>query len=115
MKRIFSATTNLDIEYNVTIGFCGFIGVETERTIFAPADADKEDILYMVQEDYGDELLEGEVIEVDEDEYEVEVTFDGQIGSSEVYNVYASNEDEAIDDAIEEAKNDLEVIEFHEL
>lgn len=117
MKRMIKAATNPDVEYNVTVGFCGFIGVEAQLTIDAPEDADKEELLRIVQEGYAYELLEGEVIESEEDDvrYVVEVTFDGQIGSSQTYNILANDDDEAIDEAIEEAKDDLEIIEFHEL
>ena len=117
MKRLIVAATGPDTEYNVTIGFCGFIGCDVERTIDARVDADKDEILYIVQEDYADELLEAEVIESDPDSgtYEVEVTFDGQIGTSEIYSEWADDEDEAIEQALEEAKDDLEIIEFHEL
>ena len=117
MKRVVKSATGPDTEYNVTIGFCGFIGCDIERTIDARVGADKDEILYIVQEDYADELLTAEVIEGDPDEgaYDVEVTFDDQIGTSEIYSVWADDEDEAIEEALEEAKDDLEVIEFHEL
>ena len=117
MKRVIKAATDYYVEYNVTVGFCGFIGVEAQLTIDALEDTDKEELLRIVQDTYAYDLLEGEVIEHDEDDvrYVVEVTFDGQIGSSQTYNILANDDDEAIDDAIEEAKDDLEIIEFHEL
>ena len=115
MKRMINAFTNPDTEYEVTVGFCGFVGREAYLTIDARVDADHEEILYIIQEDYADELLEGEVIDFDDAEYEVEVTFDGQRGTSEIYQVLADDEEEAIAEAIEEARYDLDVIEFHEL
>lgn len=117
MKRMIKAATASYVEYNVTVGFCGFIGVEAQFTIDAPKDVDKEELLHIVQDTYAYDLLEGEVIESDEDDirYVVEVTFDGQIGSAQTYNILANDDDEAIDEAIEEAKDDLEIIEFHEL
>lgn len=117
MKRVIKSATSPDVEYNVTVGFCGFIGVESQLVIDARVDADKDELLYIVQEDYAYELLEGEVVERDDDlcRYVVEVTFDGQLGSSQTYNILANDDDEAIDEAIEEAKDDLEIIEFHEL
>lgn len=119
MKRMISASygTGSDVEYNVTVGFCGFIGCDTQLVIDARADIDAEEILYIVQEDYADDLLSAEVVDSDpeEDMYEVEVTFGGQIGTSEIYSEWASDEDEAIYQALEEAKDDLEIIEFHEL
>lgn len=117
MKRVVKSATGPDTEYNVTIGFCGLIDYDTERTIDARVGADKDEILYIVQEDYADELLEAKVIDVDldSDVYEVEVTFNSQFMCTEVYFVWANDEDEAIDEALERAKDDLEVIEFHEL
>lgn len=117
MKRMIKAATSPDTEYNVTVGFCGFIGVEAQFVLDARIGADKDELLYIIQEDYAYELLSGEVIERDEDlsRYVVEVTFDDQIGSSQTYNILANDDDEAIDEAIEEAKDDLEIIEFHEL
>lgn len=106
-----------DTEYSVTIEFCGYIGSDKNLYIDARKDADREELLYIVREDYADNLLDGEVIDSDEDEgyYEVEVTFGGQIGTSETYSVYADNENEAIYDAIEEAKYDIDVVDFYEL
>ena len=115
MKRMVKAAIGPDVEYNVTVGFAGFIGVEHELIIEAEPDIDKEDLLYRVQEEYGDDLLDAEVIDVDEDDYEVEVTFAGMYGASEIYSVYEDNGEDAIYSAIEEAKDDLEIIEFHEL
>ena len=119
MKRMISAShgSGPDVEYNVTINFCGFIGRDEELVIDARAGIDADELLYIIQEDYADELLDGEVIDVDEEDdmYEVEVTFAGQIGTSEIYSVWADDEDEAIDLAIEEAKDDIDIVEFHEL
>ena len=44
-------------------------------------------------------------------DYEVTVSFAGLSGAEESYTVWADSEDEAIDLAIEEAKDDLEVLE----
>ena len=117
MKRMISASygEGPDVEYNVTLGFSGFVGYETQLIIDARVGADAEELLYIVQEDYADDLLSAEVIDFDSDMYDVEVTFDGQMGATEVYFIWANSEDEAIEDAIEEAKDDLEIIEFHEL
>jgi hypothetical protein len=117
MKRMISAAIGPDTEYSVTIEFCGYIGSDKELYIDARRDADREELLYIVQEDYADDLLDGEVIDSDEDEgyYEVEVMFGGQIGSTETYSVYAEDEADAIYEAIEEAKMDIDVIDFYEL
>jgi hypothetical protein len=117
MKRIINASTGYDTEYNVTVSFCGFIGCDVDLYIDASADADSDELLDIVLDEYADDMLSGEVIDSDEDEgfYEVEVTFDGQPSATEAYSVYADNKQDAIYDAIEEAKDDIEVIGFYEL
>lgn len=117
MKRIVNASYEPDVEYNVTISFCGFIGCDVDLVIDARSGADIDEILYIVLEDYADDLLSAEVVDSDpeEDMYDVEVTFDGQIGTSEIYSEWANDEDDAIDQALEEAKDDISIVEFHEL
>lgn len=44
-------------------------------------------------------------------DYEVSVSFAGLVGAESTYSVYADNEEDAIDQAVEKAKDDLEVIE----
>ena len=43
------------------------------------------------------------------DEYLIDVTFCGYIGTDQQYTEYADSEEDAIDQALDEAKDDLEV------
>lgn len=115
MKRMIKGATGPDTEYSVTVGFCGFIGVETELVVDARAGADEDELLYIIQEDYADELLIAEISDVDDYVYDVDVTFDGQVGSMQTYTVWSNDDDEAIEDALEEAKYDIDIIEFYEI
>lgn len=57
-------------------------------------------------------------IQASEDEYgiyDIEIGFAGMVGVSVLYNVEANNYDEAVDAAIEEAKNELEVTDVEDL
>lgn len=119
MKRIISSILSLEpeVEYNVILDFNGYPGSEIDLIVYASKYAEREDLQYIIEQDYADDLLEGKVIDSDEEEgyYEVEVAFDGQIGTSETYSVYANDESEAIYEAIEEAKDDINVVDFYEL
>ena len=48
-------------------------------------------------------------------DFEVEVKFGGYIGSESYYDVSAEDEDEAIENALKEAKSDLEVTDVEDL
>lgn len=111
--RRYIATASEYGDYDVIVSFGGFVGGEEEITVYGRAGASEEDILSMVQSDYRDELLDGEVIDFDgEDGYIVEVTFAGYYGISEEYSVIADNEEDAIDQAIEEASWSLDIVSF---
>lgn len=98
--------------YEVIVGFNGFIGVEETYTVYANNVKDAEKLaLFQAQED----LYVDSVEETDDGEYDVTVNFNGYIGSEETYTVYAGSEDEAESEAISEATNDLEVTDVVEI
>ena len=111
MRRIFSASANY-CDYNVVVTWGGVIGADEELTIYAKAGIDKDDLLDVVRDEYRDELLFGEVVEQDDDLYVVEVNFGGYIGVSEEYEIYADDEDEAIEDALNAAAWKLDIDSF---
>ena len=114
MKRIIKATTEY-ADYNVVVSFSRSIGAEEEITVYAKVGPNaKEDIQKAIMDDYKYDLLDGEVIAVDDEDgvYTVEVTFAGYIGVSEEFDIYADNEDEAIDEAIDEAAYSLTIESF---
>ena len=118
MKKVFSAkpikASDEYVDYNVIVTFGGYIGADEEIVVYAKVGIDKDDLLDVVKEDYADELLSAEVVEFDEDEglYTVEVNFGGYIGVSEEYEIYADDEDEAIDDALRDATWELDIDSF---
>ena len=112
MKRIIKSATEY-ADYNVVVGFGGYIGVSEEINVYAKVGADaEEDIQNAIMDDYKYDLLDAEVLSVDDGVYTVEVTFAGYIGASEEFDIYADSEDEAIDQAIEEAADSLTIESF---
>lgn len=116
MKRMIKSATNPDTEYCVQVGFGDHEGRDAEIYIDARIGVDKEELEYIVQEDYAYDLLRGEVVGYDEDtsQYDVDVIFDVYDSWPESFTVLADDEDEAIEEAIEEAKELLEVINFYD-
>lgn len=97
--------------YDVVIGFHDLIGVENEYTINARSKQEAVD--YALDQPGSEAELDLSVENIEDDgdgQYTVTVNFAGCIGSDEDYTVYAENEEEAELLALEEAKNDLEVI-----
>lgn len=116
MKRMIVSATNPDTEYLVQVGFGDREGQDAEIHLDARIGIDKEELEYIIQEDYAYDLLRGEVVGYDEDtsQYDVDVIFDVYDSWPETVTVLADDEDEAIEMAIEEAKSLLEVIDFYE-
>ena len=98
-------------DYTVEVGFASMIGVSNEYTIFATSvEEAKADAIDTACEDL-------EVINVRDDgdgDYTVTVGFCGYIGAEEEFEVYAGSEDEAEDEALEMAKEELEVIAIYD-
>lgn len=114
MKRIVASASDY-ADYDVVVSFGGYIGAEEELTIYAKVGEDaEEDIAAAILDDYKYDLLEGEVVAYDSDDgvYTVEVTFGGYIGVSEEFDVYADDEDDAIEQAIDEATDSINIESF---
>lgn len=92
--------------YTVRASF-GFIGDETiYDDIYAK---NEEDALEQARSTAEEELSVENIEMIDEDEYEVEVSFGGMIGVSNFYTVTANSEEEAEEEALQEAVWDIEV------
>lgn len=96
--------------YEVVIDYCG-MGCDQEYNIYAKSKDDA--VFHALDEDGSEAEQELEVLGIEDlgdGEYDVEVGFAGNIGVSNNYTVSASDEDEASMYALEEAKQDLEVV-----
>lgn len=97
--------------YEVKIGFAGFIGVEEDYRVQAKNRVDA--VNYALDEPGSEaeqDLSADDVTDNGDGSYTVTVSFAGNIGADKEYEVYADSEEEAEQNAIEEAKSDLEVI-----
>ncbi len=91
--------------YDIDVTFCGAIGIEENYTIEDADSLDEAEELAI--EEAANEL---DVVNVEEEEegiYSVEVQFGGYSAVSEVYEIEADDEDEAREEALEAAKDDL--------
>lgn len=104
MKRCVKASAEMEYTGNVT--FAGYIGSDTEFTVYAEDESEAEEL---ISEEAAAELTVEDVSQTDESEWEVTIGFAGFIGIEETYTVYEDTEDEAIEAALEEARADLEV------
>ena len=103
----------MDIKnYVVTIGFAGFLNVEEEYEILAQNKDDAE--LDAYEEAAGDLSVES-VENIEDDEWEVTVNFAGYVGVDQTYTVFADDEDEATASALEEAEQDLDILNVEEI
>lgn len=96
--------------YDVAVGYCGFVGVEEHYSI--PAKNKMQAALFALDEP-GSEAEQDLTVEDIEDNgdgsYTVSISFGG-IGTDEQYYVDAEDESEAEELALEEAKDNLEII-----
>lgn len=90
--------------YTVTVNFAGYMGADEDYDVI---ESDEDDAIYAALEQAKDDLNIEDIEEIDEGEYEVHVGFCGYIGVEEVYTVVADSEDEAADDALDRAYDDL--------
>ena len=114
MKRMINSSTENYTDYDVVVSFGGYIGAEQEITVVAKEGATEDDILAVICDEYVDELLYAEILDYDEDNesYRVEVNFASYIGVSEIYEEFADNEEDAMDYAINEASDELQIESF---
>lgn len=102
MKRVIKASELHS--YTVTVNFAGYMGADNDYDV---NEANEDDAISAALEQARDDLSVEDIEEVDEGEYEVHVGFCGYIGVEEVYTVTADSEDEASDDALDYAYDDL--------
>lgn len=92
------------IDYSVNVNFASFVGADNTYEVSAESE---EDALDAAIEEAKADLEVTDIYESDEGEWTVTVGFDGMVGVEQEYVVYADDEDEAADAAIEEASGDL--------
>lgn len=102
MKKVIRATELRS--YTVTVNFAGYIGADEDYDV---TEANEDDAIDAALEQARDDLSVEDIEEIDEGEYEVHVGFCGYIGVEEVYTVTADSEDEAADEALDHAYDDL--------
>lgn len=109
MYKIIKSSENIEAaltekSFTVTVNFAGYIGADEDYEVMAmDADSAIEEAIELAKDD----LTVEDVNQIDEDEWEVSIGFCDFIGVEEIHNVSGSNEDEAIENALEEAVWDL--------
>ena len=100
-------------EFEVNVNFAGYMSADEIYNIIA-SDED-EAILEALEEASWDLSIE-EIEDMGDGEYEVHVGFAGFVGVEEIYTVFADSEDEAEEEALKQAKDDLsaEIVEDEE-
>lgn len=93
-------------DYEVTIGFAGFYGIEQTYTVNADSEEEAEELA--IEEAKGDLGIEN-VESLGDGEYRVTVNFATFYGADEDYDVDADSEEEAEELALDEASYDLSV------
>ena len=90
--------------YEVNVNFAGYIGADETYSVVA---SDEEDAINQALEEASWDLTADEIEEIDDGEYEVHVGFATFVGVEEIYTVFADSEEEAEEDALAQAKDDL--------
>ena len=103
MKKMIKASNQ---QFAVNICFAGMLGCEEVYHI--DDTSNEQEAITLAIELAKEDLEVIDVEEVDEGEYVVTVSFNGFIGCENQYDVYAENEEEATELALEESENDLE-------
>lgn len=93
--------------YTVVIGFAGYSAFEESYEVYA--DSEEEAVEEALQR-AEDDLYVDEVNRIDDITFSAIVNFGGYIGLEETYKVDATDKDEAIEEALDQATNDLEVL-----
>ena len=116
-KRGYKVEKLPDVTYKVELTFAGYRGGSVDVEVDAPQGLDEDTILTQVFEDIDIyDLLEVSSVEDEGDgEFAVTLNFGGYLGYDSTYYVDADDEDEAIDFAMEEAKDDISVESFEEV
>ena len=106
MYRIIKSAENIEAaltekSFVVTVNFGGYIGADEDYEVMAmDADSAIEEATELAKDD----LTVEDINQLDDDEWEVTIGFCDFIGVEETYNVSGSDEDEAIENALEEAR-----------
>lgn len=113
----YKVEQNPIVTYKVELTFAGYRGGSVDVEVDAPQGVDEDTILTQVFEDIDIyDLLEVSSVEDEGDgEFAVTLNFGGYLGYDSTYYVDADDEDEAIDFAMEEAKDDISVESFEEV
>ena len=92
--------------YEVTVNFGGYIGADETYDVDASDESEARELAFA---EAVDDLSVEDIVETDEGEWEVTVGFAGFIGVENTYTVYAGSENEAVEAALQEARDDLDV------
>ena len=104
MKRYVESADLMSYTGNVTFG--GYIGSYNEYEEYA---RNEEEAKELIEQDAADDLTIEDIVQTDDDEWEVTVGFAGFIGVENTYEVYGTTEEEATEAVLEEARWDLDV------
>ena len=102
MKRLIRAA-ELNT-YTVHVNFAGFIGADEDYTVNA---ADEDEAIAIAEEEAGEDLRVVDLEQIDDDEWEGTVSFNGMYGAEETYTTAASDEESAEEEILSIAKMDL--------
>ena len=107
------------VEYELELSFCGMIGASETIEVLARPGATEEELQDILRAEYEYELYDflevTDIDQIDDDEWEVTVNFNGYIGCDEVYSVTADDADEAEEWAYSEAIWDFSISDYTEL
>ena len=105
------------VPYSVEIGFCGMIGASEFIEVEARPEITEDELIQHIREQYDIELMDllevTEATDLGDGDWEVTLNFGGYIGCDETYDtIYASDEDDATEQALNEAIWDFTIISF---
>lgn len=106
-KRVKKESAEELKDYEIVVQFAGSLVCEQEYNV--SAFSLDEAINYAMEEAYEDLSVE-DIDGNEEDGFEVTINFCGYIGGEETYNVYADDESEAEEDAMDQAMMELNII-----
>ena len=96
-------------DYEVEVGFGGYVGVSE---LYSVSGFSREDAEKVALDEACWDLDVVNVKDIGDGEYEVEISPFGCFNCSEVYTVYADDEEEAEEIALDDAKDDLTIIDI---
>lgn len=93
--------------YDIEIGFAGMVGVSNIYNVEASS---LDEAIDNAKDAASDDLVVEDIVDEGDGEYTVTISFDGYTGSEVEYQVYEEDEDSAEEAALEEAYQDLTVV-----